>query len=280
MLLYIHCRVNLENGHRPLLRFQRRGHTQQEELHCDFIAGSDGASSSCCRQSIPSGVLQTIAKSYPYSWLSILTDTPPSGTELIYANHPQHGFALQSLRSVAHARFHLQVPLGDTLDDWSDERIWYELQQRLKPIANNVAFKEGRILERAIFPLRSSVTLPMQYKRLFLVGDAAHIVPPTGAKGLNMAVKDALVLAEALEQFYHSDEWTKLHDYTQTCSVHILQAQEFANWMTLVMHKLKTSKSDTQPASDLFDEYIQQGQRRNIRHSRALQYYIAEMYAL
>ncbi|CAM4984496.1 unnamed protein product [Rotaria socialis] len=270
----------IDDNHPPMIRFRRHDQNDEEELHCDFIAGCDGATSPCCRQSIPSELLQTIHHLYPFSWLSILADTPPSGTELIYAHHSKYGFALHSLRSLTRIRFHLQISPTDTLADWPDDRIWTELNERVKPINGQTSITKGEILERAIFPLRSSITLPMQYKRLFLVGDAAHIVPPTGAKGLNLAVKYARVLAEALVNFYDNEKWDKLNDYTQTCLSHIVKNQEFANWMTLVMHKLDLSEKSNRQNADLIDQYTQQELQENIKHSSIFQCFIAEMYTL
>ena len=253
-----------------MVHFRRCGQTEIEELHCDFIGGCDGARSQCCRGSIPSGILKTIERVYPFAWASILSEVPLVDAELIYANHSKYGFAIQSFRSPVHNRFHLQIPLGDTLADWPDERIWNQLELRLRLTNQTYTLAKGTILERAIFPLRSSITTPMQYKRLFLLGDAAHVFPPTGAKGLNVAVKDAKILADALIDFYENGRYDKLTEYTNSCSSHIWQAQEFANYMTLLLHNFD--------GNDEFEEYLQHARRKNLQQSTYMQHYFANKY--
>jgi p-hydroxybenzoate 3-monooxygenase len=241
-------------------------------VNCDFICGCDGATSECRRKSIPSSLIESIEKVYPFCWLSILVEAPPSGTELVYSNHSRYGLAIHSFRSPSEVRFHLQVSSEDTLDDWPDERIWKELNLRLLP-TNESEWKinQGPITQRTIFPIRSIVYSPMQYKRLFLVGDSAHIVPPTGAKGLNVAVNDAKILAEAFCHFYDQNCFEKLNSYTDTCLNYVWQAQLFANNMTLLLHNLNIEDQNH------FDYKLQQTQRKMLQQSYALQLYFAQM---
>lgn len=184
----------------------------------------------------------------------------------------QHGLAIQSFRSLSQSRFHLQVSCNDILADWPDERIWTELKHRLTLSDQSWAWNQGPITERHLFQLRHSVTFPMQYKRLFLLGDAAHVVPPTGAKGLNIAVKDAHVLAQALVAFYEDDQWDRLNNFSATCLPHVWQAQEFADYMTSLLHKMSTDDN-----IDDFDQQLHRARQRTIQHSNSLQHYIAEM---
>jgi p-hydroxybenzoate 3-monooxygenase len=204
------------------------------ELACDFIAGCDGFHG-VCRPSIPAAVLTTHEYTYPFAWLGILARAAPTTDELIYAWH-ERGFALYSMRSPTISRLYLQVPAGESIDPWPDERIWGELQVRLGTDGWEVG--EGEILEKGITPMRSFVTTPMQHGRLFLAGDAAHIVPPTGAKGLNLAVNDVRLLADALIAHYRDGDDQLLEDYSENALRRVWRAQDFSNYMTTLLHDL------------------------------------------
>jgi p-hydroxybenzoate 3-monooxygenase len=201
-----------------------------EELECDFIAGCDGFHG-ICRPSIPEGVLTEHELVYPFSWLGILAEAPPSTEELIYAWH-ENGFALHSMRSPRVSRLYLQVPNQESLDGWPDERIWEELRLRIGKV------NTGPIFDKGITPMRSFVCEPMQHGRLFLAGDAAHIVPPTGAKGLNLAVNDVRLLAAALGAYYSDGSTKWLDGYTPAALRRVWRAQDFSNYMTQLLHDL------------------------------------------
>lgn len=216
----------------PSVRFQYAG--EQHELACDFVAGCDGGHG-VSRLAFPAGASAVYQTAYPFAWLGILAAAPPATTEIIYTNH-ERGFALHSMRSARISRLYLQVPPDEPLDLWPDERIWRELSLRLAT-DDGWALNQGPILEKSITALRSSVREPMQHGRLFLVGDAAHIVPPTGAKGLNLAVADARVLAEALTAWYREGQSASLNAYSTTCLRHVWRAQRFSWWMTWMLHR-------------------------------------------
>ncbi|MFB9717164.1 4-hydroxybenzoate 3-monooxygenase [Planobispora longispora] len=228
-----------------------------ERLDCDFIAGCDGFHG-VSRPSVPEGVITTYEREYPFAWLGILARVAPSAEELIYAQTGR-GFALHSMRSPEISRFYLQVPAGEDLDEWPDERIWAELKARLETVPG-FALATGEIIEKGITPLRSFVAEPMRHERLFLAGDAAHIVPPTGAKGLNLAVADVRVLTEALTRFYADGSTALLDDYSDICLKRVWRAQHFSWWMTTLLHtfdsddaygrRLQTSYLDYVTASD------------------------------
>jgi p-hydroxybenzoate 3-monooxygenase len=201
-----------------------------EELECDFIAGCDGFHG-ICRPSIPDGALTEVELVYPFSWLGILAEAPPSTDELIYAWH-ENGFALHSMRSPRVSRLYLQVPNHESLDGWPDERIWEELSVRIGKV------NTGPIFDKGITPMRSFVCQPMQHGRLFLAGDAAHIVPPTGAKGLNLAVNDVRLLAAALGGYYSDGSTEGLDGYTAAALRRVWRAQDFSNYMTQLLHDL------------------------------------------
>jgi p-hydroxybenzoate 3-monooxygenase len=217
---------------RPRIRFLRNGESQ--ELECDFIAGCDGFHG-VCRPSIPTGVLKTQEHVYPFAWLGILAQVAPSSDELIYANH-KRGFALLSMRSPEISRLYLQCDPEEDINEWKDDRIWRELQLRLAT-GDGWTLKEGPILQRGITAMRSFLVEPMQYGRLFLLGDAAHIVPPTGAKGLNLAAADVRVLAQALDAFYKQNRVDLLNQYSETCLRRIWKVQRFSWWMTSMFHR-------------------------------------------
>jgi p-hydroxybenzoate 3-monooxygenase len=188
-----------------------------------------------CREAIPRDRLRVFEREYPFAWLGILAEAPPSSEELIYTRH-ERGFALASLRSPELARLYIQCRPDETLDDWPDEKIWEEMRTRFATEDERWTLNEGPVLDRLIAPMRSFVAEPMQHGRLFLAGDAAHIVPPTGAKGLNLAIADVRVLAEALAGFYRSGDRAGLAAYSDTCVRRVWRAQHFSWWMTSMLH--------------------------------------------
>ena len=210
---------------------------QGERLECDFIAGCDGFHG-VSRRSIPEGALTVYDRTYPFAWLGILAKVKPSTEELIYAYNDE-GFALHSMRGPEISRFYLQVPPDASLDDWPDERIWAELKNRLETVPG-FELATGPILEKGITPMRSFVAEPMRYGRLFLAGDAAHIVPPTGAKGLNLAAADVRVLAEAIGHWYETGSADLLDRYSEVCLKRVWRAQHFSWWMTTLLHTFDT----------------------------------------
>ena len=213
----------------PKIRFRHEG--AAKEIDCDFIGGCDGFHG-ICRPSFPPGLLQTFEREYPFGWLGILSESPPPEDELIYTYHDR-GFALFTMRAPTLARLYLQCAPDDDIANWPDARIWEELHVRLngvRPLA------EGRMLQKSITPMRSFVVEPMQVGRLFLAGDSAHIVPPTGAKGMNLAVADVLVLSRALAAYYESGRTDLLEAYSPTCLARIWKAQRFSWWMTQIFH--------------------------------------------
>jgi p-hydroxybenzoate 3-monooxygenase len=220
------------DGDRPRITYTHAGSAQ--ELDCDVIAGCDGFHG-VSRAAIPDGALETHEFVYPFCWLGILAEAAPSTDELIYAWH-ERGFALYSMRSPQVSRLYLQVGPDETLDAWPDERIWAELQTRLG--TDGWSVNEGPIFDRGITPMRSFVTTPMQYNNLFLAGDAAHIVPPTGAKGLNLAVNDVRLLAAALAELYADGSRAGLDAYTDNALRRVWRAQDFSNYMTQLLHDL------------------------------------------
>jgi p-hydroxybenzoate 3-monooxygenase len=216
---------------RPRVRFLRDG--LEEELEADVVAGCDGFHG-VSRDAVPAGALTVYDKEYPYAWLGILAAVPPSSDELVYVRH-ERGFALHSMRSPDISRLYLQVAVDDDLANWSDDRIWDELRLRLSS-HHEFVLESGPILERGITAMRSFVVEPMQYGRLYLLGDAAHIVPPTGAKGMNLAVADATVLARALGEWYGSGSTRGLDAYSETCLRRVWRAEHFSWWMTTMLH--------------------------------------------
>jgi p-hydroxybenzoate 3-monooxygenase len=219
---------------KPTIRYRKEG--EDQELICDLIAGCDGFHG-VCRPSIPEGVLTVYERKYPFAWLGILAQTPPSSEELIYTYH-ERGFALHSMRSPELTRLYIQCDPNDDIEDWSDEDIWEELHARLVT-DEGWALTEGPILQegRGITPMRSFLVEPMQYGRLFLAGDAAHVVTPTGAKGMNLAVADVRVLVRALAEFYTSGRTDLLDRYSETCLRRVWMAQRFSWWMTSMLHR-------------------------------------------
>jgi p-hydroxybenzoate 3-monooxygenase len=216
-------------GDRPKIRFRHDGVAKQ--IDCDFIGGCDGFHG-ICRPSFPPGLLQVFEREYPFGWVGILAESPPPEDELIYTYH-ERGFALFTMRSPTLSRLYLQCGHDEDIDNWPDARIWEELHARLngvRPLA------EGKMLQKGITPMRSFVVEPMQVGRLFLAGDSAHIVPPTGAKGMNLAVADVVRLSQALEAFYRQNRTELLEGYSKTCLARVWKAQRFSWWMTQMMH--------------------------------------------
>jgi p-hydroxybenzoate 3-monooxygenase len=216
----------------PTVRYRHDG--ADHELQCDVIAGCDGFHG-VSRRTMPEDKLQIFEREYPFAWLGILAEAPPSAEELVYTRH-ERGFALASLRSPELARLYIQVRPDESLDDWPDERIWEEMRTRFATRDGDWHLNEGPVLDRLISPMRSFVAEPMRHGRLFLTGDAAHIVPPTGAKGLNLAIADVRVLAEALVAFFRGGDTAGLDAYSDTCLRRVWRAQHFSWWMTSMLH--------------------------------------------
>ncbi|QKV53365.1 4-hydroxybenzoate 3-monooxygenase [Comamonas antarctica] len=250
---------------RPRVRYEKDG--QQHEISCDFIAGCDGFHG-VCRASIPADSIRNYEKVYPFGWLGILADVPPVSHELIYA-HTERGFALCSQRSATRSRYYLQVPLTDKVENWSDEAFWDELRLRLDPEAR-ANLVTGASLEKSIAPLRSFVSEPMRFGRMFLAGDAAHIVPPTGAKGLNLAASDVGYLSRAFAEFYQQRSSEGIDRYSEVSLRRVWKAERFSWWMTSLMHRF--------PDSGDFDRKVQEAELDYLVHSRAGATSLAENY--
>ena len=255
---------SLSSNQKPSIQFQKDG--AAVELACDFIAGCDGFHG-ICRPSIPRGVLTAYDRIYPFAWLGILAEAPPSSEELIYCYHDR-GFALLSMRSPTLSRLYLQCAPDELIENWSDEKIWRELQTRLA--CPGWTLTEGPIVQKGIAGMRSFVVEPMQYGRLFLAGDAAHIVPPTGAKGLNLAVADVRVLARAIAAFYRSGDRSQLEHYSETCLRRVWKVQRFSWWMTSMLHRFDSDNA--------FDQRRQIGELDYVTSSRAASQSLAENY--
>jgi p-hydroxybenzoate 3-monooxygenase len=250
----------------PKIRFRAGG--KAEEVVCDFIAGCDGFHG-ICRPSIPEGGLTVYDRIYPFGWLGILAEAPPSSDELIYAYH-ECGFALLSMRSPEISRLYVQCAPDEDIHEWPDARIWDELHKRLATADGKWKLTEGPILQKGVTPMRSFVVEPMQHGRLFLAGDAAHIVPPTGAKGLNLAVTDIRVLARALAEFYGSGKKDLLDNYSKTCLRRVWKVQRFSWWMTSMLHLFDTDNA--------FDQRRQLAELDYVTSSRAASQTLAENY--
>ena len=249
---------------RPLVRYGHEG--REEELECDVVAGCDGFHG-ICRPSIPAGVLSEFSREYSFGWLGILAAVAPSNDELVYAHH-ERGFALLSLRSPELSRLYIQCRPDEDVAEWPDDRIWEELQTRLG--LQGWTLTEGPVLEKGVTGMRSYVAEPMRHGRLFLAGDAAHIVPPTGAKGLNLALHDVRVLAEALVDWYGSGSTTGLDSYSATSLRRVWRAEHFSWWMTQMLHR--------PPDQDAFDLKLQLSQLRYVSTSDAAATALAENY--
>jgi p-hydroxybenzoate 3-monooxygenase len=246
----------------PAIRFSHDG--EERELRCDVIAGCDG-SHGVCRPSIPDGRVTVYEREYPFGWLGILAEVAPSTEELIYARH-ERGFALHSMRSPQLSRFYLQCEPDADPGDWPDDRVWDELRTRL-----SLDLTEGPIVEKGVTPMRSFVVEPMQHGPLYLAGDAAHIVPPTGAKGLNLAVADVRVLAAALRERYATGDDAALRAYSDTCLRRVWRAEHFSWWMTSMLHRFPGG-------SEGFEEKLQRSQLDYVTSSRAAAASLAENY--
>jgi p-hydroxybenzoate 3-monooxygenase len=220
------------DSQRPRVTYQKDG--QSHVIECDFIAGCDGFHG-VCRASVPSGAITEFEKVYPFGWLGLLSDTPPVHDELIYVNSPR-GFALCSQRSQTRSRYYLQVPLTDKVEAWSDDAFWQELRLRLD-VSGREQLITGPSIEKSIAPLRSFVTEPMRFGRMFLAGDAAHIVPPTGAKGLNLAATDVKYLSTALIEFYQEKSEAGIDNYSVRCLKRVWKGERFSWWFTQLMHR-------------------------------------------
>ena len=255
-------RVHEIETDRPRVTFAHQG--ERFELECDVIAGTDGFHG-VCRPAIEEH-LRVFSRHYPFAWLGILAAAPPSSDELVYAHH-ERGFALLSMRSLDRSRLYLQCAADERLDAWPDARIWDELQRRVA--LEGWTLVEGAVLEKGIAPMRSFVSEPMAHGRLFLAGDSAHIVPPTGAKGLNLAIADVSVLAEALVDWYRTGSDAGLAEYSATCLRRVWRAEQFSFWMTSMLHR---------PGDDPFEDQLQLSQLRYIVSSEAAARTLAENY--
>ncbi|MBH69239.1 MAG: 4-hydroxybenzoate 3-monooxygenase [Rhodospirillaceae bacterium] len=249
----------------PLITFRKNDH--EYKIKCDFIAGCDGFHG-ISRSLIPKESLKIFERTYPYYWLGILAESAPPSSELIYASHDR-GFALYSMRPPTRSRLYLQCPPGTKLESWPNERVWEELRMRLGHSDSSI-LSEGEVIEKSITSMRSFVVEPMQYGNLFLAGDAAHIVPPTGAKGLNLALSDVYYLSNALFEFYDTGYRRRLNEYSQTALSRVWKTQRFSWWMTSMLHK--TSKTGT------FDDRIRLTELEYLLSSDAALKSLAENY--
>lgn len=249
----------------PTVSFEYQNQVYQ--IECDFIAGCDGYHG-VCRASVPEDKIKTFEKVYPFGWLGVLADVPPVADELIYVQS-ERGFALCSMRSETRSRYYLQVPLTDKVENWSDAQFWDELKNRLDSESQK-KLVTGPSIEKSIAPLRSFVTEPMRFGKLFLAGDAAHIVPPTGAKGLNLAASDIAYLSNALIQYYQEGSEQGIDEYSEKCLQRVWKAERFSWWMTHLLHRFETESE--------FDHKIKQAELSYILGSEAGQMTLAENY--
>lgn len=252
-------------GDRPRVRFRHEG--REDVLECDYVVGCDGFWG-VARRAVPAALSRTFERSYPFGWLGVLADVPPSHDELVYARH-ERGFALLSMRSPTVSRLYLQVPEGTDAGAWSDEEIWDELERRLET-ADDWKLERGPITSKSVTPMRSYVHEPMRHGRLFLAGDAAHIVPPTGAKGLNLAVGDVVTFADALIHFRDTGSAERLDAYSETCLSRVWQAERFSYDMTTLLHR--------DAAATPFEDRVQLARLERIASSRAAATDLAEGY--
>jgi p-hydroxybenzoate 3-monooxygenase len=253
------------DGTAPAVRYRKDG--QEQELQCDFIAGCDGYHGAS-RASVPRGAVREYEKVYPFGWLGLLADVPPVFHELIYAN-TERGFALCSMRSPTRSRYYVQVPLEEKVENWSDEAFWNELRSRLDPAARD-QLVTGPSIEKSIAPLRSFVAEPMRFGRLFLAGDAAHIVPPTGAKGLNLAASDVKYLSDAFIEHYRERSAAGLDHYSDRALRRVWKAERFSWWFTSLMHKF--------PGEGEIAQKLQEAELDYLVSSRAASTALAENY--
>lgn len=253
------------DGTQPRIRYEKDGRTH--EVACDFIAGCDGFHG-VSRQSVKPEALTVFERVYPFGWLGLLSDTPPVSDELIYNNH-ERGFALCSMRSPHRSRYYLQCALDEQVENWSDDKFWDELRRRLDPEAA-ATIVTGPSIEKSIAPLRSFVAEPMRFGRLFLAGDAAHIVPPTGAKGLNLAASDVHYLSTALREFYTEKSAAGIDDYSRRALGRVWKAERFSWWMTSMLHRF--------PGTDEFSSRIQRAELAYLIDSDAAKTSLSENY--
>lgn len=253
------------DGGAPFVTYRHDG--KDIRLDCDFIAGCDGFHG-VCRNAMPEDIRRVFEKIYPFGWLGILAEVPPCNEELIYSNH-ERGFALASMRSKSRSRYYIQCPIDENLDEWPDNKVWDELAIRLGDKAA-ARMTRGPSFEKSIAPLRSFVSEPMRHGRLFLAGDAAHIVPPTGAKGLNLAASDVHFLAEALRAFYRDGDQDLLENYSAKALARVWKAERFSWWFTGITHRF--------PDRDAFDRRMQVAELNYICGSRVAQTMLAENY--
>jgi p-hydroxybenzoate 3-monooxygenase len=254
---------------KPYVTFSHGG--QSHRLDCDFIAGCDGFHGAS-RKAVPGDAIKLFERVYPFGWLGIIAEVPPVNHELIYANHPR-GFALCSMRSHTRSRYYVQVALDEKVEDWSDDRFWDEIRRRL-PAATAEAMTTGPSIEKSIAPLRSFVAEPMRFGRMFLVGDAAHIVPPTGAKGLNLAASDVHYLFEGLREFYAEKSPAGVDAYSGRALARVWKAERFSWWMTSLMHLFPEIGGYGGP----FGQRIQEAELEYLVNSRAASTALAENY--
>ena len=253
------------DGDTPRVTYTHKG--QSHELKARFIAGCDGFHG-VCRASVPTSAIETFEKIYPFGWLGVLADVPPVAHELIYAN-TDRGFALASMRSHTRSRYYLQCPLSDKVEQWSDHAFWAELRNRLDPQAAQ-SLVTGPSIEKSIAPLRSFVAEPMQFGSLMLAGDAAHIVPPTGAKGLNLAASDVLYMAQACERFFNEQDRGGIDGYSAQALARVWKAERFSWWFTSLMHQF--------PELGSFNQKVQEAELAYLVSSRAASTSLAENY--
>jgi len=250
---------------RPFVTWTKDG--AEHRLDCDFVAGCDGFHG-VSRQTIPSTIRKEIERVYPFGWLGILSRTPPAAEELIYANSPR-GFALASMRNPMLSRHYIQVPLTDTAEMWSDDAFWDEYRRRL-PAETAESLVTGPSIEKSVAPLRSFVSEPMRWGRLFLAGDAAHIVPPTGAKGLNLAGSDIFYLSQAMKRHYHDKDDGGIEAYSERALARVWQATRFSWWMTRLLHRF--------PDQEEFDQHMQESEILYVERSERARAQLSEQY--
>jgi p-hydroxybenzoate 3-monooxygenase len=253
------------DGGRPYVTYRKDGATHR--IDCDFIAGCDG-SHGVSRKSVPEKAISLYERTYPFGWLGIIAEVAPVNHELVYANH-ERGFALCSMRSTQRSRYYVQCALDDSVEEWPDDRFWDEIRARL-PAATAERMTTGPSIEKSIAPLRSFVGEPMRFGRMFLVGDAAHIVPPTGAKGLNLAASDVRYLFDGLREYYKDGSAAGIDDYSRKALSRVWKAERFSWWMTSTLHKC--------PATGPFGQRIQEAELDYLFHSRAAATSLAENY--
>lgn len=256
---------DFDEGASPSIRFRSQG--KDEVIECDYIAGCDGFHG-ICRPSLPAAAITEFDRDYPFAWLGILAEAPPSSEELVYCYHDR-GFALLTMRTRQISRLYLQVPHDEDIEAWSDDRIWSELRERTAA-DGGWKLSEGRIFQKNIAPMRSYVVEPMLYGKMFLAGDAAHIVPPTGAKGMNLAIADVRILSQALAEYYKTGSTTMLGRYSEICLRRVWKAQRFSWWMTSMLHRFDTDNA--------FDRRRQIAELDYVTSSRAARTTLAENY--